>query len=56
MAIHVVEKKSLIKGIKIVVKGLVSVLNRVVRVGIVEKVTFEQRNKREEIWECRERE
>lgn len=47
MAIHVVEKKSLIKGIRILVKGLVAVLNRVVRVRIIEKVTFEQRNKRE---------
>lgn len=47
MTIHVVEKESLIKSVRIVVKGLVAVLNRVVRVGIIKKVTFEQRNKRE---------
>lgn len=50
------EKKTQVRGIGIVVEGLVAVLNRVVKVGLIEKMTFEQRIRKEkEIRECRER-
>lgn len=48
MAINAMEKKSQMRGIGIVVEGLVTVLNSVVRVGLLTTVTFEQRNKKRE--------
>lgn len=46
MAINAMEKKSQMRGIGIVVEELVTVLNSVVRAGLLTTVTFEQRNKR----------
>lgn len=57
MVINAVEKKTQVRGIGIVVEGLVAVLNRVVRVGLIVKMTFEQSIRKEkEISKCRERE
>lgn len=56
MAINAMEKKSQMRGIGIVVEELVTVLNSVVRVGLLTTVTFEQRNKKKELRKCRGRE